>query len=181
MSDFQKAWAITLKHEGGFQRLPNDKGNWTGGKIGVGELKGTKYGISATQFPDLDIENLTVEEAGNIYLEKYWQYNEVESQAIADKMFDLGVLFGVATAVSVMQLTLQANEPQQPITGKFGPITLGNVNSQDETSLLASYKANMLTHAFNVIAKNPAERPFIGNWGNRINCEDDNRCRVCAA
>jgi lysozyme family protein len=181
MAEFNQAFKVILKHEGGFQKLPNDKGNWTGGRIGVGELKGTKYGISAAQFPELDIQNLTVEQASEIYKSEYWFYDGIESQPIADKLADLGVLFGVSVAVSVMQLTLQSIDPTQPITGKFGPITLGHINQAGETSLLTSYKANMLTHAFNVVAKNPAERAFIGNWGNRINCEDDNLCSSCRA
>jgi lysozyme family protein len=58
--------------EGGFTLDPKDKGNWTGGKVGVGELKGTKYGISAAAYPKLDIRNLTLQQAGEIYRAEYW-------------------------------------------------------------------------------------------------------------
>ena len=37
----------TWGHEGGLSLDPNDRGNWTGGKKGSGELRGTKYGIAA--------------------------------------------------------------------------------------------------------------------------------------
>ena len=46
--------------EGGFTNDPNDRGNWTSGKIGVGELKGTKYGISAMAYPLEDIKNIGI-------------------------------------------------------------------------------------------------------------------------
>ena len=62
----------TLKLEGGHTVNPNDTGNWTGGAIGEGELKGTKYGISAASYPNLDIKNLTKEQAARIYYEDYW-------------------------------------------------------------------------------------------------------------
>lgn len=39
----------------------NDKGNWTGGRVGVGQLKGTKYGISAAAYLHLGIKSLTLE------------------------------------------------------------------------------------------------------------------------
>lgn len=58
--------------EGGFTLDPKDRGNWTGGKVGVGELKGTKYGISAAAFPDRDIRNLTLDDAREIYRSQYW-------------------------------------------------------------------------------------------------------------
>ena len=58
--------------EGGFQNDPNDRGNWTSGIIGKGECKGTKYGVSAMAYPDLDIENLTIEQAKKIFYNDYW-------------------------------------------------------------------------------------------------------------
>ena len=49
-----------LKHEGGYVNDPSDPG---------GE---TKYGISKRAFPDLDIKNLTEEQAILIYYDEYW-------------------------------------------------------------------------------------------------------------
>ena len=92
--EFVRVW------EGGYQDIPNDSGNWTGGKVGVGINKGTKYGISAASYPDLDIKNLTMEQADAIYFRDYWQASG------ADKLpwpacllvFDTAVLHGVGTA-----------------------------------------------------------------------------------
>lgn len=58
--------------EGGYTNNPKDPGNWTGGKVGKGVLKGTKYGIAANSFPTLDIKNLTKEQAADIYRARYW-------------------------------------------------------------------------------------------------------------
>lgn len=58
--------------DGGWTINPNDPGNWTGGRKGVGQLKGTKYGIAANTYPDLDIKNLTREAADIIYVRDYW-------------------------------------------------------------------------------------------------------------
>lgn len=57
---------------GGWTNIRSDPGNWTGGKVGVGELKGTKYGIAANTYPHLDIKNLTLAEADAIYVRDYW-------------------------------------------------------------------------------------------------------------
>jgi lysozyme family protein len=64
--------ALIKRVEGGFQDDPRDPGNWTGGQVGAGQLVGTKYGISAAANPDLDIPNLTWEEAEDIYFLRYW-------------------------------------------------------------------------------------------------------------
>lgn len=166
MSDFRTAVLLTLEHEGGFQNNPSDHANWSSGKIGEGTLVGTKYGITAVDMPDADIENLTVDQAIEFYQERYWKsfYSQINSQLVANKLFDLGVLFGIGTAVGVLQLTIGVT-----VDHNFGPLTLQAVNETDEVSLLKNYKANMMTHAFNVAAANPVERGNLRGWGNRIN------------
>lgn len=98
------AWArsraFVRKWEGGLSTDPEDHGNWTGGRKGQGELKGTNFGISAASYPHLDIRNLTMQQADEIYFRDYWQ------AAGADKLpwpaclivFDTAVLHGVGTA-----------------------------------------------------------------------------------
>lgn len=65
------AFPFVIGKEGGYDRDPHDRGNWTSGKIGVGELKGTKYGVAAHVYPHLDIKNLTVEDARKIQRRDY--------------------------------------------------------------------------------------------------------------
>ncbi len=110
MADFRTAVLITIdpEHEGGFQKNSSDHANWSSGVIGEGELIGTKYGITALDMPGVDIENLTPDQAVEFYKERYWKdlYSQISSQIVANKLFDMGVLFGVKEAVSIMQLTL---------------------------------------------------------------------------
>ena len=118
MASYEIAVQKTLVHEGGFQNDPDDHANWTSGQIGVGILKGTKFGITAVDMPDADIENLTTEEAVAYYAEHYWKtlYAQIDSQLIANKLFDMGVLFGVGVAVRMIQATLNID-----VDGDFGP------------------------------------------------------------
>ena len=58
--DFEKAMAFTLKWEGNYVNNPADPG---------GE---TKFGICKRWYPNLDIANLTIEQAKAIYLQNYW-------------------------------------------------------------------------------------------------------------
>lgn len=88
------------KWEGGYQAVENDSGNWTGGAVGEGELKGTKYGISAASYPHLDIKNLTLEQANEIYYRDYWKASGADQLPWPACLivFDTAVLHGVGTA-----------------------------------------------------------------------------------
>lgn len=72
MSFFDAAFEVVVDIEKGFQKDESDPGNWTGGEKGKGVLKGTKYGISAKSYPTLDIENLTLDQAKDIFWRDYW-------------------------------------------------------------------------------------------------------------
>src|SRR5215467_16053552 len=88
MSDFAKAIEMVIAtHEGGFQKRVDDPGNWTP----AGELRGTKFGISAHSFPDVDIEALTLNEAEELYRKVWGMFAELEDQRVLTKVLDLAV------------------------------------------------------------------------------------------
>ncbi len=97
-------WAQThiLDVEGKFSDDPNDPGNWTGGEVGKGELRGTKWGISAAAHPDVDLESLTEEGALRIYERAYWSpiVEPWMSYALRHVYFDSAVNHGVGRALS---------------------------------------------------------------------------------
>ena len=109
-----------MNAEGGFTDNPADPGNWTGGEIGHGELRGTKFGISAAAYPMLEIANITSQEAETIYLQNYW--SPIKGDAlplpVALATFDAAVNSGVSRAIIWLQ---QAANVQAD--GDFGKIT----------------------------------------------------------
>jgi lysozyme family protein len=147
---FIDAFTDTVQDEGEFGDDPNDPGNWTGKKRGVGELKGTKYGISAASYPHLDIRNLTMEQAMEIYRRDFWVALRCHvitafDAPLAAKLFNLGVNCGVGRAAKMLQRGLnilcadyparRLNPWRQKIAqlmagkpllvdGQIGPITL---------------------------------------------------------
>src|SRR5574337_1062858 len=76
--EFSEAFQRLLGNEGSYSDDPADPGNWTGGKVGEGELRGTKYGISAKTYPALDIAHLTAEQAQAIYYADYWMAHKLD-------------------------------------------------------------------------------------------------------
>jgi lysozyme family protein len=66
-------WPFMASQESGeLSRDPDDRGNWTSGICGVGELRGSRFGISAAAFPQIDISSVTYDQAESICLEHYF-------------------------------------------------------------------------------------------------------------
>lgn len=154
MADPKISIAKTLINEGGYVDNPNDSGG------------PTKYGITQRDLPGEDIENLTPERATAYYLENYWKafYSQINDQNVADKLFDLGVLFGIGTAVKLLQTVLNLTAD-----GVFGMVSVAAVNQSDSTSLLSSYKTAFVSHAIGIANAQPKDRVFLTGWINRIN------------
>lgn len=104
--------------EGGFSADPADPGNWTGGKSGSGELKGTKWGIAANTYPHLNIKALTREQAADIYARDYAKPFLDLHPALGFQLFDFSVNAGVDKAVRTLQIVLGVT-----VDGKLGPMT----------------------------------------------------------
>lgn len=90
--------ANSLVYEGGFTNLRADPGNWTGGKVGEGYLKGTNYGIAANSYPYLDIANLTKSDAIAIYKRDFWPKvaGDAMPKGVDQLAFDGGINSGPA-------------------------------------------------------------------------------------
>ena len=74
-TNLKPSFLATLAWEGGdhLSLVRTDPGNWTGGRIGVGKLVGTKWGVAAGSHPKLDIPALSEEEAAHIFAAEYWK------------------------------------------------------------------------------------------------------------
>lgn len=106
--NFDQAFAIVVGIEGGLSMIPGDKGNWTGGKVNVGTLKGTKYGISAASYPNEDIANLSLDRAKLLAKRDYWDHFLGDSLpgAVALGLFDAGYNEGVTESTRLAQKAL---------------------------------------------------------------------------
>lgn len=165
---FDEAFERLYLHERGFTNDPRDRGNWTGGKVGVGVCKGTKYGISAAVYPDEDIANLTVERAKMLYKRDYW--DKFRCQDVPDTIrFDYfdGVVhsgpgskrLGKQGAVRWLQRAAGVNDD-----GVFGPATLAAVTRTNPYLLAARYNGHRLDSANDIETWNVYGR----GWSQRI-------------
>lgn len=102
-ADFDIAVSLVLKHEGGYTPgLAGDPG---------GE---SNFGISKRAFPNLDIKNLTVDAAKQIYKDKYWRPWMLgqTDQRVANALLDAAVNMGMNAA---LQLHLTSKDDLQEL------------------------------------------------------------------
>ncbi len=116
---------FTLHEEGGFGKDPHDLGNWSGGKVGVGFLEGTKYGIAASAHPTLDIAKLSMAQAAAIYWRDYVQAQHFDRLALPMLMvvFDAGVNCGPGRAA----LWLREVEKAKGVQAQIAAFTAANL------------------------------------------------------
>lgn len=110
--------------EGGYVNHPKDPG---------GE---TKFGISKRAYPYLDIKNLTMEKAHEIYKKDYWDMVNADSLPpyLRLTVFDSAINQGVGAACGMLQAALGL-----PIDGIIGPKTIERVHQIDKLKMLETY------------------------------------------
>lgn len=134
--NFDIAFERIIGHEGGFTDDPKDAGNWTGGKVGLGELKGTKYGIAANSYGYLDIKNLTLDQAKEIYKRDYWDIIGNAHDSIKFQLFDAAVNHGKGNAIRFLQRAVKTADD-----GDWGRMSQAALDSMDHNDVLIRFLA----------------------------------------
>ena len=160
IGSFNFAFARVIDVEKGLSLDPHDDGNWTGGKQGVGELRGTKFGISAKEYPFLDIANLTLDKAKEIYRVDYWNlvYGDNLPDPLSHFVFDAAVNQGVSAAILMLQTALKVKTD-----GKIGKNTLAAAKASNNETC-ANF---MMLRAFRYMSTVNFGR-FGPGWFNRL-------------
>ena len=156
---------MVLDHEGGFCADRADLGNWTGGAVGSGVLRGTKFGISAAAYPAEDIANLTLEAAAAIYRRDYWDrvLGDRLSPPLALLVFDSAVNNGVGRAIGWLQGAVSAT-----VDGRVGPETLAAVGAALRVRGNAAVCAEFLAQRLVFMTGLPTWRIFGLGWARRL-------------
>lgn len=156
---FSEAFERVLGHEGALSMDPEDNGNWTGGAKGKGELRGSKYGISAASFPDIDIAALTQEHAAAIYEADYWSRLPDVAYPLRFQLFDFAVNSGVSAAVRALQRAVGT-----PDDGAWGPASQAaykDLTIEQVVCLLFAQRLELMTRASGWL-------DFGRGWARRI-------------
>jgi hypothetical protein len=137
-SKFEMAIDFVLPREGGYVNDINDPG---------GE---TNFGISKKKYPDLDIKNLTVQQAVEIYRRDYWD------------RYSIGYKYSLPFCVAVFDSYVQ-HRPE--VVDQLIIKSLINGDLFSVQKLITARR----DYYGSIIEKNPNLQKFLANWTIRLN------------
>jgi lysozyme family protein len=125
--NFDEAFDRLIGHEGGYCNVQGDPG---------GE---TNWGISKRSYPDVDIANLTKEDAKAIYLRDFWEPLGNAHPAIKFQAFDFAVNSGIQTAIRKLQAAIGTADD-----GHWGPQSTARLAGFELNDVLMLYLAQRI-------------------------------------
>jgi lysozyme family protein len=162
---FEKAFIELIGIEGGYVNDPTDRG---------GE---TKYGISKRSYPHLNIKNLTLQDAKEIYYRDFWKANGLDNiikYELALELFGTGVDMGVGIAPRFLQEALnlmnrnQRDFPDLKVDGKIGPISIEAYKKVDDRILLKVLNGLQFRRYAEICERNPSQEKYFNGWMKRV-------------
>lgn len=151
--NFDRAFDILLKHEGGFSDHPADPGGKT--RFGITEAVAREVGYRG------DMRELPLDLAKRIYKGRYWYAVRAEElpEAIRYAVFDAAVNSGPRQAILWLQRAVGTKDD-----GVIGPKTLAAVHAADPERLLRQLLAQRLRFMTGL----PGWPAFGRGWARRI-------------
>jgi lysozyme family protein len=188
MANFDEAYSITYKHEGGYSMDKDDVGGETykgiarryhpsWGGWSVIDLLKTK-----PNFPQSAYDHGPLNDAvKKFYKEKYWDINLLDylsSQEVANEMFDTGVNMGTHRAAKFLQQALNLLNKNGKlyadivVDGKIGRNTLkafnACINYRGDEYLYKILNILQGNHYLEYMSKSPTQEKFAYGWLKRV-------------
>lgn len=169
MADFSQAVAKTELWEGGYANNPKDSGgetyrgisrrnwpNWKGWSIVDGQK--TQPGFPSSLDLNSPLQGLVIE----FYRKNFWQYDGLNDQEVAWKVFDLSVNVGKVPAIKILQKAVGTNQD-----GVYGPNTERLANSHPQGSLAPMIREAARQYHILVAQTHPKDAVFLTDWLRR--------------
>jgi lysozyme family protein len=151
MSNFEKSIRYILAHEGGLCNDAADPGGLT------------NFGICQREYPNLDIRNLSEDDAIAIYRRDYWRpYMDMMPYTIAAKLFDCSVNMGHKQANVLLQRAVGVIDD-----GIIGHDSLMAINKDDPALLMRRFVSAIKRFYEVLIERKPALVKFKNGWNRR--------------
>ena len=165
MADFSQAVARTIIFEGGYVNNPHDSGGETYEGISIKNWPKWEGWVRLHSHPQgdrLDLDSILQGMVVDFYRVHFWQYDGINDQDVADKVFDLGVNVGKVHAVKILQQVVGTNQD-----GIYGPNTERLVNSHPRGSLTPLIKTSAEKYYLAIVQSHPEDSQFLQGWLKR--------------
>jgi lysozyme family protein len=161
-SEFLKAIAIVLKHEGVHSDDPDDSG------------LDTWYGLARADHPDLEPWPPTIDTARERYWTHYWMGPRIDllPPCLQPKVFDILVNMGEEEAIKCLQRALVTlGHCEIVIDGELGAVTASIcreiVAEGGANWILGEFRHETARRYLDIAAREQRDRKFIKGWLNR--------------
>jgi lysozyme family protein len=184
MADFLPAYDITLGHEGGYSNHPHDAGGetWKGiARSSWPKWEGWYFvDVAKAQegFPGSLQRHARLDELVQTFYEKnFWKklmLDQIDSQRVANELFDTAVNMGSGTAIKMLQeacnlLNRNGRDfPDLNVDGIMGAKTLWASRNANERKLFNTLNILQGERYIEICRKNPTQEVFFNGWLNRI-------------
>ena len=136
----------------GYVNIPQDRGGLT------------KYGIAKNANPQVNVQNLDLSQAMQVYFNSYWLPSKCEliPYPIQIMHFDAAVNHGVKTACKMLQESVGAVPD-----GVIGQVTLGKISQTNPRAIIDNLN-NIRVARFNrIVQRDASQQMFLRGWLNR--------------
>ena len=125
----------------------------------------TKYGISQRSHPNLDIANLTYEQAKDIYIQEYFMKPNLQllPTMLQEPVMDCCVHSGPQTAIKLLQKILAVAQD-----GIIGPNTLKVLSGQNLQTVYTSYQRERILFLARQVVNDPTKLKYLLGWLSRV-------------
>jgi lysozyme family protein len=181
MAIFIQAFKITMGNEGGYANNPNDHGGetyagvarnfwpkWSGWPI-VDQIVGQRPANLNAQLQGNSNLQAAVE---SFYQENFWDsvgLSALQSQQLANQLFDTAVNMGTGMAARFLQEAINALKPNTvTVDGQVGPHTIEAANAANVETLYDEVIALRRGRYLAIIQNNPSQAQFERSWFSRL-------------
>jgi len=132
LSNWDNAFKLMLKSEGGYVDHPADPG----GRTNLGVTQATWENWVGRASDEAEMRSLTPEKVEPLYKKKYWDAVRADDLPVGLDylMFDFGVNAGPGRAIKLLQSAVGVTPD-----GGFGPMTLAAVQAIDPVELIEKF------------------------------------------
>lgn len=189
MTNFEKAYSITRKHEGGYSNDLVDKGgetykgiarkawpNWHGWVL----IDKTKKELSPVHRLDVELNKNQILQKLVVafFKENFWDYNKLDKLPVklAEEVFDTSVNMGQKIGPMFLQEALnlcnnnQKAYPNIKVDGLIGPITLQAISKSNVARVYKTMNLLQGERYINILRNNESQEKFWGGWLERVIC-----------
>ena len=164
MASFDQAYEKMIDNEGGYQL--HDIAGDRGGQTFAGIARNFHPEWEGWPLLDADASpNAVIPFVQDFYTHHFWQRirgDFIESQRVAETLFDFAVNAGISTASKLAQEVAGVT-----VDGIIGSRSVRGINSMEPDAFVNAFTLKKIARYTDIVNRNPSQSKFLLGWLNR--------------